>query len=42
LHRDEAWEKRVAIVHRWLVRNLGADLLVLYEEAMAEREESGA
>jgi pimeloyl-ACP methyl ester carboxylesterase len=42
LHRDEAWEKRVAIVHRWLVRNLGADLLVLYEEAMADRDESGA
>jgi len=29
----------VAIVHRWLVRNLGADLLALYEEAMADREE---
>jgi len=39
LHRDDHWERRVAIVHRWLVRNLGADLLALYEEAMADREE---
>jgi len=26
-------------MHRWLVQRLGAGLLELYEEAMAEREE---
>jgi pimeloyl-ACP methyl ester carboxylesterase len=32
------WQPAVALVHRWLVRRLGAPLLELYEEAMAERE----
>jgi pimeloyl-ACP methyl ester carboxylesterase len=33
-----AWQRTVALVHRWLVQELGAALLELYEEAMAERE----
>jgi len=33
-----SWQAAVALVHRWLVRRLGAPLLELYEEAMAERE----
>jgi pimeloyl-ACP methyl ester carboxylesterase len=33
-----SWQPAVALVHRWLVRRLGAPLLELYEEAMAERE----
>jgi pimeloyl-ACP methyl ester carboxylesterase len=32
------WEALVARLHRWLIKNLGADLLALYEEAVAERE----
>ena len=32
------WQPAVALVHRWLVRRLGAPLLDLYEEAMADRE----
>jgi pimeloyl-ACP methyl ester carboxylesterase len=32
------WQDTVALVHRWLVQRLGAPLLELYEEAMAERE----
>ncbi len=32
------WQSTVAIVHRWLVQRLGAALLELYEEAMAERD----
>jgi pimeloyl-ACP methyl ester carboxylesterase len=31
---DAGWEERVSIVHRWLIRTLGAPLLALYEEAM--------
>ena len=33
-----SWQPAVALVHRWLVRRLGAPLLELYKEAMAERE----
>jgi pimeloyl-ACP methyl ester carboxylesterase len=33
------WQSAVAVVHRWLVQRLGAGLLELYEEAMAERED---
>ena len=33
------WQTAVAVMHRWLVQRLGAGLLELYEEAMAEREE---
>ena len=32
------WLKAVDVVHRWLVQRLGAELLELYPEAMAERE----
>jgi len=32
------WQETVGIVHRWLVQRLGAALLDLYEEAMAERD----
>jgi pimeloyl-ACP methyl ester carboxylesterase len=32
------WQTTVGIVHRWLVQRLGAALLDLYEEAMAERD----
>jgi pimeloyl-ACP methyl ester carboxylesterase len=34
------WQGAVAVVHRWLVQRLGAPLLELYEEAMAERDSS--
>jgi len=33
-----SWQNAVATVHRWLVQRLGAPLLELYPEAMAERE----
>jgi pimeloyl-ACP methyl ester carboxylesterase len=33
------WQAAVGVVHRWLVQRLGAALLELYEEAMAERDE---
>jgi pimeloyl-ACP methyl ester carboxylesterase len=33
-----AWQTTVAVVHRWLVQRLGAPLLELYEDAMAERD----
>jgi pimeloyl-ACP methyl ester carboxylesterase len=32
-----SWQATVALVHRWLVQRLGAPLLELYAEAMAER-----
>jgi len=32
------WQDTAALVHRWLVQRLGAPLLELYAEAMAERE----
>src|SRR6185295_19104263 len=32
------WQTTVGVVHRWLVQRLGAALLELYPEAMAERE----
>jgi pimeloyl-ACP methyl ester carboxylesterase len=32
------WQPAVATVHRWLVQRLGAPLLELYEEAMADRD----
>jgi pimeloyl-ACP methyl ester carboxylesterase len=32
------WQTAVAAAHRWLVQRLGASLLTLYEEAMAERD----
>jgi pimeloyl-ACP methyl ester carboxylesterase len=34
------WQTAVAVVHRWLVQRLGAGLLELYEEAMADREDA--
>jgi pimeloyl-ACP methyl ester carboxylesterase len=34
-----AWLGAVDVVHRWLVRELGEELLDLYAEAMAERDE---
>lgn len=33
-----AWSKAAGFVHRWLVQRLGASLLELYPEAMAERD----
>ena len=33
-----AWQRAVGLVHRWIVQQLGAPLLELYPEAMAERE----
>jgi pimeloyl-ACP methyl ester carboxylesterase len=36
---EQGWEDRVARVHRWLITRLGASLLALYEEAIAERDE---
>ena len=33
------WQDIIAVVHRWLVQRLGAPLLELYPEAMAERED---
>ena len=33
-----AWQRAVDLVHRWVVQQLGAPLLDLYAEAMAERE----
>lgn len=37
------WQPAVDLVHRWIVRRLGAPLLELYTEAMAERDgEDGA
>lgn len=33
-----AWQRTAGVLHRWLVRRLGAENLELYEEAMAERE----
>jgi pimeloyl-ACP methyl ester carboxylesterase len=33
------WQATADLVHRWLVRRLGAPLLELYPEAMAERED---
>ncbi len=38
LHLDDGWEDRAAIMHRWLIRNLGEELLALYEEAWADRD----
>jgi pimeloyl-ACP methyl ester carboxylesterase len=35
---EAGWEERVARVHRWLIKKLGAELLALYEEAIADRE----
>jgi pimeloyl-ACP methyl ester carboxylesterase len=32
------WQAAVGTVHRWLVQRLGAPLLELYEEAMADRD----
>ena len=32
------WQRTVDVVHRWVVRRLGAQNLDLYEEAMAERD----
>jgi pimeloyl-ACP methyl ester carboxylesterase len=32
------WEDRVSRLHRWLIKKLGADLLALYEEAIADRD----
>lgn len=35
---DPGWEALVSHLHRWLVKKLGAGLLALYEEAVAERD----
>ena len=35
-----AWQEHAGAVHRWLVQHLGETLLELYEEAMAERDET--
>ncbi len=38
LHVDDGWEARAGLVHRWLIKNLGEDLLAFYEEAWADRD----
>jgi pimeloyl-ACP methyl ester carboxylesterase len=38
LHLDDGWEEHAAIVHRWLIRSLGEELLALYDEAWADRD----
>jgi pimeloyl-ACP methyl ester carboxylesterase len=35
---EPGWEERVSRIHRWLIKKLGADLLALYEEAIADRD----
>jgi pimeloyl-ACP methyl ester carboxylesterase len=35
---DTHWEACVAAVHRWVIRELGVDLLALYDEAWEGRE----
>jgi pimeloyl-ACP methyl ester carboxylesterase len=35
---DATWQQTAGVVHRWLVQRLGAPLLELYPEAMAERD----
>jgi len=38
LHIDDGWEVTAGLIHRWLVKSLGEDLLALYEEAWADRD----
>jgi pimeloyl-ACP methyl ester carboxylesterase len=38
LPNGPGWEDRVSRLHRWLIKRLGADLLALYEEAIADRD----
>ncbi len=38
LHLEDGWEAPASIIHKWLIRNLGEELLALYEEAWADRE----
>jgi pimeloyl-ACP methyl ester carboxylesterase len=37
-----AWQACVHRIHRWLVQRLGEDLLELYAEAMADRDDDGS
>lgn len=39
LHLEDGWETAATTVHRWLIQSLGEELLALYEEAWADREE---
>jgi pimeloyl-ACP methyl ester carboxylesterase len=39
LHLGDGWETAATTVHRWLIQTLGEELLALYEEAWADREE---
>jgi pimeloyl-ACP methyl ester carboxylesterase len=38
LHLDDGWETVAGLVHRWIIKSLGEDLLAFYEEAWADRE----
>ncbi len=38
-HLEDGWEAAASTIHRWLIRSLGEELLALYEEAWADREE---
>lgn len=40
IHVDDGWESAAGLVHRWIIRSLGEDLLAFYEEAWADREPS--
>lgn len=40
IHVDDGWESVAGLVHRWIIKNLGEDLLAFYEEAWADREPS--
>ena len=40
LHTAEGWEKHAGLIHRWLIKNLGEELLAFYEEAWADRDPS--
>jgi pimeloyl-ACP methyl ester carboxylesterase len=39
LHLEDGWETAATTAHRWLIQSLGEELLALYEEAWADREE---
>lgn len=38
IHLDDGWEATAGLVHRWIIRSLGENLLAFYEEAWADRD----
>ncbi len=38
LHTGDGWEHLAGTCHRWLIKNLGEELLALYDEAWADRD----